>query len=570
MDITFDTTWCPNCARQILPKRIQVPIASPVSPAPPPSSPTSQPKTDAAAPNAARITRSKTGTIRARGGGLVHGTGRVKPNGTIKRPSPKDAQTSTKKPTAPAVPATTPTPSAPVRHRTVIDQSPVPLYCSDECRLADLQSSQGIDINYHPDRYSSPPLPPVPNNSLTSELSPSETSDSSTGSSLESEASSISTHSVGLTSPTSISPKDTIPDYPIPRRYAALASIYDLPPCPPPPPLMRTDTSSSEESERYTNDYQSGVIMAARRITEALAPRPEPKKRPSWSTPSTQFNTALALQATRNQVVPGWTDGSDKWRASVYSFAAPSGGDDSAEEERMMRAYTYKGFVSTPLRSTGVYSTIGDPSTPTPSSSAPAYNPGPQMARARSEAEELYSKFDMSFSRRSESRMSLSHQMLSTSPTGSTRSLPTTVSSSYSRKREVPILKKGAEGKLLVPDVKMKRSDSGLSSCSSSWTGTSVSGTSRRRSPLSRQNSEASVMEEDVTVRSPIEQSASGQSWSYKDQTYPIMQLPPKREKRIERRMVDGVERDVVVEVMVVPERKRLFLFPGKESLPRC
>ncbi len=48
------------------------------------------------------------------------------------------------------------------------------------------------------------------------------------------------------------------------------------------------------------------------------------------------------------------------------------------------------------------------------------------------------------------------------------------------------------------------------------------------------------------------------------------MQLPPKREKRIERRMVDGVERDVVVEVMVVPERKRLFLFPGKESLPRC
>ncbi|THG97265.1 hypothetical protein EW026_g4703 [Hermanssonia centrifuga] len=476
MDITFDTTWCPNCARQILPKRIQVPIASPVSPAPPPSSPTSQPKTDAAAPNVARITRSKTGTIRARGGGLVHGTGRVKPNGTIKRPSPKDAQTSAKKPTAPAVSATTPTPSAP----------------------------------------------------------------------------------------------DTIPDYPIPRRYAALASIYDLPPCPPPPPLMRTDTSSSEESERYTNDYQSGVIMAARRITEALAPRPEPKKRPSWSTPSTQFNTALALQATRNQVVPGWTDGSDKWRASVYSFAAPSRGDDSAEEERMMRAYTYKGFVSTPLRSTGVYSTIGDPSTPTPSSSAPAYNPGPQMARARSEAEELYSKFDMSFSRRSESRMSLSHQMLSTSPTGSTRSLPTTVSSSYSRKREVPILKKGAEGKLLVPDVKMKRSDSGLSSCSSSWTGTSVSGTSRRRSPLSRQNSEASVMEEDVTVRSPIEQSASGQSWSYKDQTYPIMQLPPKREKRIERRMVDGVERDVVVEVMVVPERKRLFLFPGKESLPRC
>ena len=56
------------------------------------------------------------------------------------------------------------------------------------------------------------------------------------------------------------------------------------------------------------------------------------------------------------------------------------------------------------------------------------------------------------------------------------------------------------------------------------------------------------------------------QSWSYKESLYPIMQLT-KKEKRIQRQVgTDGVERDVEVEVEVVPERKRLFLFPGKCS----
>ena len=56
------------------------------------------------------------------------------------------------------------------------------------------------------------------------------------------------------------------------------------------------------------------------------------------------------------------------------------------------------------------------------------------------------------------------------------------------------------------------------------------------------------------------------QSWSYKDSLYPIMQLPQK-EKRMQRQVVNGQERDVEVEVEVIPERKRLFLFPGKSSL---
>lgn len=40
-DISFDTTWCPVCSRQILPKRYYVPIQpQPQAPAVPPSSPT--------------------------------------------------------------------------------------------------------------------------------------------------------------------------------------------------------------------------------------------------------------------------------------------------------------------------------------------------------------------------------------------------------------------------------------------------------------------------------------------------------------------------------------------------
>jgi hypothetical protein len=44
------------------------------------------------------------------------------------------------------------------------------------------------------------------------------------------------------------------------------------------------------------------------------------------------------------------------------------------------------------------------------------------------------------------------------------------------------------------------------------------------------------------------------------------MQLPRQTEKRIEKRIVDGVEKDVEVEVeLPTPPLKRLFLFPGKE-----
>jgi len=60
---------------------------------------------------------------------------------------------------------------------------------------------------------------------------------------------------------------------------------------------------------------------------------------------------------------------------------------------------------------------------------------------------------------------------------------------------------------------------------------------------------------------------ATKRSWSYDNlRTYPVMQLPPKKEKRIEKQVVDGREVEVEVEVEVVQPMKRLFLFPGKET----
>jgi hypothetical protein len=45
------------------------------------------------------------------------------------------------------------------------------------------------------------------------------------------------------------------------------------------------------------------------------------------------------------------------------------------------------------------------------------------------------------------------------------------------------------------------------------------------------------------------------------------MRLPPKKEKRIQKQIVNGVEVEVEVEVEIVEPMKRLFLFPGKETV---
>ena len=56
-------------------------------------------------------------------------------------------------------------------------------------------------------------------------------------------------------------------------------------------------------------------------------------------------------------------------------------------------------------------------------------------------------------------------------------------------------------------------------------------------------------------------------SWSYDNlMTYPVMQPPRRREKRIQKQVVDGEERDVEVEVEITQSFKQLFLFSGKDA----
>ncbi|KAJ7600847.1 hypothetical protein C8J56DRAFT_19592 [Mycena floridula] len=114
----IDTAWCLYCNTQIAPKRYLEPCA-PLEP-----------------PLSSLSSHSSTKSTK-RSGGLVRGTGRVNPNGTIK--------------------------AAPVKFRTVIDQGPSPSYCSEKCQLDDLGAGH-FPANHNPYRHSMPQLPVRENN----------------------------------------------------------------------------------------------------------------------------------------------------------------------------------------------------------------------------------------------------------------------------------------------------------------------------------------------------------------------------------------------------------------------
>ncbi|TFK93114.1 hypothetical protein K466DRAFT_594698 [Polyporus arcularius HHB13444] len=558
VDIPFDAIWCPVCSRQIVPKRLSVPVLPPPTPAP--AAPTtSHPKTSHQPEPSARLTRGKTGTIRPRAPGLVHGTGRVKPNGTIKRSPTKDAPQDTK---SDAIPPSKP--AAPVRHRTIIDQTPAPFYCSDECRLADLQSQHSaIDINYHPARRASPSLPPVPPNSVTELPSSQEDSDCSSGASFESR-SSMSSPSTSSATARPSAPSPAPKSDPHQDSYNRLSAIYGFAPLPPAAPVTSKVTKTADEPAPRLD---GGIMMAARRIQAALCS--DKPKRSSWGVP------VYSDPEEDNKPIPGWTDGSNAWRASVYGFAPPRDFTRTDPDDAAVRAYG--SYVASPHRSRGVHSTLGEgkPATEVKPSASTASLPARVVDAS---TQELYSQFSASFNRRSESRSSVhrSHN-LSSSPTGSARS---------ALGREISLLAPGAEGRLLVPNVKMRRVNSSASSIdgSSSWdsqsgiySAGSVSG--RKRSPLSRQNSDASVdvMETQSehgrleirsmpSVAKPRPTPARTGSYSSETYKYNIMRTAPKREKRIVRKVIDGVERDFEVEVEVEETPKRLFLFGGTRN----
>ena len=384
--------------------------------------------------------RAKTGAVKHRGGGLVHGTGRVKPNGKIKR---SDSSASSKL-QAPAT--TTPHNPVPIKTRTVIDQGPVPLYCSDECQIRDLNSMYGaFSIDYHPDR-DSPPPPPVPHNSYSQREQINGSDSDSSGGTTSSVESCSSSLQFSMPSESASAPQ------PRSEMSPCLATLYELSKWkqPPPAPILCSDPWDSELS----TNFHSGIIMAGRRITTVFGSEPEVKR-------STLYG-ALLPQPRRQRHIPGWTDGSNAWRGEVYGLVAPPADDDASYQRDDRTARAYGSFVASPHRSHGIQSTVGQ-SKLNSSHFTPASFPATKTQEVIS-AEELYSKYSQSFSRRSESRASLY-------PSSSlvAQSYPSTAP-----RRERFLVHPGAQGKLLVPDVKLKaRGNSSTSVSSSDWSSSS-------------------------------------------------------------------------------------------------
>jgi hypothetical protein len=160
-----NTSWCLGCERQIILKPFIAPLLLPDSAS---SASSSRElllthsicsathlvialKADAAAAHA-HVTRRKTDAR----GRSVHGTGHIKPDNTIKHSNFTTAVISGS--TAPTL--SPPRSAIPSRHRAIIDQGSTPLYCSDECRISDLDDSYATLLN---DRgLYREPIPAVP------------------------------------------------------------------------------------------------------------------------------------------------------------------------------------------------------------------------------------------------------------------------------------------------------------------------------------------------------------------------------------------------------------------------
>ncbi|KZW00883.1 hypothetical protein EXIGLDRAFT_745327 [Exidia glandulosa HHB12029] len=157
MDEHLETSWCPVCDKLIQPQRFTVELDNDGKPVPQPTQPaptavaTRNPSPSGSARNAAAAARGKRPTRTNTGAhGLVHGTGRVKPGGGLRR----DSSDALAVPAAPVrttrsavalPPPPPPSPESlrpatfPPKVRTLISQAQTPLYCSERCRLIDAE-----------------------------------------------------------------------------------------------------------------------------------------------------------------------------------------------------------------------------------------------------------------------------------------------------------------------------------------------------------------------------------------------------------------------------------------------
>jgi hypothetical protein len=293
----FDDAWCPACDRQIQPKRFTITV------------PVQQKQ------------------------GLVNGTGRLK---NVKSQQPPF-----------------------LRKRTVIDQGPIPLYCSDECRFADISGSATRDG----------PLLDAARDELTSTVAP--------------------------------------------IKAPIKGSGY-------------RDTSSETESS-----------------SDDSSPHPPP------------------LEARKP--VPGWTDGSNAWRASLYSISSRPQHPSGFYPEYSNKAS--ESFSPSPHHAPRASCSSGLHSAQAPLSQC-------------SLSDDMIAKFSLSFQRRSVSPPS----PYPSTPTLSSPSDAHSVSRSPPRRERAPLVP-AVQGRLLVPNIGLKIHSA--SSAPLSSTRSSPTSACSARSPLS-------------------------------------------------------------------------------------
>jgi hypothetical protein len=275
----------------------------------------------------------------------------------------------------------------------------------------------------------------------------------------------------------------------------AFAQQLGFPPLPDLNNIIYPD-DSEEEVIWQPDEYQGGIIMAGRRIAKIL---PKPMK------PRTSRYDPLPEVP---KPIPGWTDGSNAWRPSVHCNI------------RLHSDPTIKSAPRTKVcttRRANAPCVEEQPIDPTP---------------------DLYEGFNECISRRVESRISPA-----SSPTSP--NLPI--------RQERNFLPSHLEGKLLVPDLKLKyRPSSSTHSSVSSCTHRSI------RSPVSITSDQDLL----TPLRAKRPQPAPMRTWSAGDMfQYTPMKQPTRIVKKTERVIGEGgEERWVEVEHEELPQR--LFLFP--------
>jgi hypothetical protein len=209
---------------------------------------------------------------------------------------------------------------------------PSSLYCSDECQLAELSATcSGLPLDPARDDPTSTAAPITRSNYSSSETESDDSSSPATPSSIH-----------------------------------KLAKLYNFPPLPPAPP-----TFDDSEVHIPIFEYNSGVMIAGRLVSSLCSPPAKPHLGPH----------PPPLEA--RQPVPGWTDGSNAWRAWAYNFAAPP-------------QNPYGSLMASPHRP------------PRASSSLPHHFVPPPPSHSSS-SDEMMAKFSQSFQRRSHTARSSLH-----------------------------------------------------------------------------------------------------------------------------------------------------------------